>query len=101
MKTTASREAGRHVPTRDLQGANFRHANLKGADFTEAYLLLAHFGDAKLEFANLWGADLEDAKGLDAYIAVLENATGDERTRLPKDVKRPEHWPHEMTEPEE
>ena len=60
----------------NLQKATLFHANLQGADLTEA---------------DLRGAPLIRASGLTSQ--QLEEAKGNEYTKLPPGVERPAHWP--------
>ena len=106
-----------------LQGANLLEANLKGARLTdaklqratlvradlqktilsvanlqEALLMRADLADADLQWAildqtKLQGADLSKTIGLTSQ--QVEEAFGDEHTKLPPGVERPGHWPIE------
>ena len=82
----------------DLRQTNIIRANLQKAKFREAKLrraLLegANLQQAYLEEADLRGTDLRRAKGLTSQ--QLVEAKGDEDTKLPPGVERPEHWPAE------
>ena len=77
-----------------LLGADLPAAILSGADLQGAYLLGADLTEANLFGAILLGADLSGAD-LSAAILTqehLEQAEGDENTRLPPHLKPPEHW---------
>ncbi len=67
-----------------LQGADLRFANLQGADLTGANLQ-----GAVLWFAKLQGADLTDAnltKAIGLTQEQLDEACGDDKTKLPDDL---------------
>jgi uncharacterized protein YjbI with pentapeptide repeats len=68
-----------------LDGADLCRADLSGADLRGASL-----ASAFLKRTDLTGADLSTARGLTA--AQLNDALGDERTRLPDDIPRPPAW---------
>jgi uncharacterized protein YjbI with pentapeptide repeats len=69
-----------------LQEAVFRKANLQGVDFSDANL-----EEANLSKANLEGANLSEAKNLKQE--QIEEAFGNKNTtRLPENLKAPEHW---------
>ena len=84
----------------DLIGARLRNADLRGADLRGAYLIGADLTGADLRKADLIGADLRDANlaGADLTGAVfvtqaqLNAAVGDQGTRIPAGLARPEHW---------
>jgi hypothetical protein len=63
-----------------LQGANLSGANLSGADLSGA-----SFAGADLTDADLSGA-------LNLTQAQMNEAQGDENTRLPERLNRPDHW---------
>jgi uncharacterized protein YjbI with pentapeptide repeats len=106
----------------EVQRASFKGANLQGVDFTKAELGRADFDDANLigttfTMANLSRARLNGAKfagpvdfrdsfllltrieGVDLAAATglkqhqINLACGDEDTRLPQGLSRPESWP--------
>jgi uncharacterized protein YjbI with pentapeptide repeats len=101
----------------DLTGANLFsvslfEVNLKGADLTGAKLTEASLWQAKLTEANLSGVDLTDVnlKWTRLYGADLsrttnltqkqiEEAFGDEQTKLPERLKRPADWSRGSDEP--
>ena len=60
-------------------------ANLEGA-----ILQRADLRDTGLQEAILWGAGLQGAKGLTQE--QLEQARGDETTKLPEHPERPKSW---------
>jgi hypothetical protein len=104
---------GANLSEADLSGANLSKADLSGADLSAAILERANlsskdpdaervygedFSDvsegadlsgAKLAQTNLSGADLTRAILTQAQ---LEEAIGDEHTRLPPHLKRPANW---------
>ena len=98
------------LPFAALSGAVLRKANLSGAavglaDLSGAILSKVILSGAVLLGANLSGADLRGAvlsgailRGADLTGAEaltqeqLEEANGDESTRLPSDLKPPSHW---------
>jgi hypothetical protein len=88
----------------NLVGANLVGAILSGANLSEARLSTADLSRARLHNANLMGANLWFATLSEAYLegadlsttknlsqAQLEEATGDETTKLPYHLKRPAH----------
>jgi uncharacterized protein YjbI with pentapeptide repeats len=80
----------------ELQWANFEEAELQGAFLYRAKLQGAKFFGTNLEGAdlseaNLNGADLSGAKNLKQE--QIEKAFGNKNTtRLPENLKVPEHW---------
>lgn len=72
----------------NLQKAKFREAKLRGA-----LLVGADLRGADLEEADLRGTDLSRARGLTSQ--QLVKAKGDEDTKLPPGIERPDHWPAE------
>ena len=89
----------------NLSRAVLRGANLSGADLSLSNLSGAALGLADLSGANLSGAVLSgatlpraDLSGAilsgaeDLTQEQLEEANGDESTRLPSDLKPPSHW---------
>ena len=79
----------------DFRESNLRRANLDGADLCRADLSGADLRDASLvsaflKRADLTGADLSSAHGLTD--AQLRDAIGDESTKLPENLARPEGW---------
>jgi hypothetical protein len=94
------RSFGHGEPERlDLRGTNLLEANL-----LEANLARANLARANLSEANLLGADLSGANLSGAILLTqdqLEETTGDANTRLPPNLKPPEHWnvkPDKQTE---
>lgn len=85
----------------DLLGARLRGADLTGADLRGAVLVGADLRGARMRFvdlraADLRGADLSEADLRDAMFLTqpqLAAARGDGRTRLPRGVRYPRHWP--------
>lgn len=84
----------------DLIGADLHGADLRGADLRGAYLIGADLRGADLRLADLIGADLRaaDLAGADLTGSLFATqpqvaaARGDAATRLPADLRRPEHW---------
>ena len=72
---------GANLQFADLARTDFRGADLSGADLRGAYSLLT----------RLQGTDLSQTLGLTQD--QLEIACGDEDTRLPEGLQRPESWP--------
>lgn len=70
-----------------FSGSNFSGANLTNAGFVGARLDGASFAGATLAGANFGGASLERASGLTQ--ARLNQACGDEATRLPRGLSIP------------
>jgi uncharacterized protein YjbI with pentapeptide repeats len=68
-----------------LDGADLCRADLSGADLRGASLVSTF-----LKRTDLTGADLSTARGLTS--AQINEAYGDDRTRLPQDVVRPASW---------
>jgi uncharacterized protein YjbI with pentapeptide repeats len=73
-----------------LYGANLTQAALRDAVLQGADLRDALFGGTLLQGADLKGADLRDTTHLTQ--AQLEQASGDQNTRLPPALKSPAHW---------
>lgn len=74
-----------------LQGAWLRGANLSSADLSGAHLAGADLTMAKLVGTILHGVDLSEVVGL--KWKRVKVARGNERTRLPDGMKRPNSWP--------
>ncbi|WP_438434911.1 pentapeptide repeat-containing protein [Gorillibacterium sp. sgz500922] len=87
-------------PGVDWAGAKLRGADLRGAELRGALLLAADLRGADLAGAELLGADLRAAELGGANLlgslyltqAQVNSASGDETTRLPVWLDRPEHW---------
>jgi len=82
---------GRDLSGADLSGASLRGARLIGADLSGADLTTADLTGADLRGADLSGADLTGSIFLTQ--SQLDAARGDSRTRLPRPLTRPAHWP--------
>ena len=83
------------LPFAALSGAVLRKANLSGAvlrraDLSRAHLSGANLSGAAVGLADLSGANLSGAEDLTQE--QLEEANGDESTRLPSELKPPSHW---------
>jgi uncharacterized protein YjbI with pentapeptide repeats len=65
-------------------------ATLRGAALEGAFLSGAHLAGVDLKDVDLKGADLSNAIGVSQ--GQLEEAIGDERTRLPPGLERPKSW---------
>ena len=76
-------------------GANMASASLKGADLRGAQFGGAILEKADLKCALIQGAKLDGAKELQAE--QLQNTMGDETTKLPAGIERPEMWKHLAT----
>jgi uncharacterized protein YjbI with pentapeptide repeats len=79
----------------DFRGSDLRRAVLDGADLCRADLSGADLRGASLVSAflkrtDLAGADLSTARGLTAD--QIQDAYGDDRTRLPHGIARPRSW---------
>ena len=103
---------GPEKPVLSLQGANLREANLERghlerANLAEAYLeranlVDANLVDANLSKANLRGANLKQADLSGAFLqemteegltqAQINEAVGNDATKLPDHLQRPAHW---------
>jgi len=70
-------------------GVYFDHADLRGAHLQWAYLAEASFERAQIE-----GADLRHTYGTTQE--QIDSAEGDDSTRLPSHLKRPDAWPHKQ-----
>ncbi len=95
-----SKLKGAKLHNANLKDADLSGANLRAADFRSAYLVGADFygadfNGAKLQKVNLYTADLCSA---DLHFAreltqkALDSAKGDELTKIPKALQRPDHW---------
>ncbi|MFD1887858.1 pentapeptide repeat-containing protein [Paenibacillus wenxiniae] len=84
----------------DLVAADLSKMDLQGAHLRGALLIAANLQDVDLSGADLIGADLRDANvsGADLSQSLfltqfqISSARGDEATRLPAWLQRPEHW---------
>ncbi|MBT2681209.1 pentapeptide repeat-containing protein [Bacillus sp. ISL-35] len=85
---------------KNLLGAKLRRADLKGSDFRGALLIAADLREADLRVCDFIGADMRDADLSGANLegsfflthAQINSAKGNDRTRLPSSLKRPNHW---------
>ena len=91
---------GADLSRSDLSGANLSGAAVGLADLSGAILSKVILSGAVLLGANLSGADLRGADLSGAILSgaedltqeQLEEANGDESTRLPSELKLPSHW---------
>lgn len=91
---------GAHLERAILRKCNLHGSNLRNAKFDNADLFDANLGEADLRGASLSccflnrvdlrGADLSTAEGL--TFAQIVKALGDDYTKLPANVCRPESW---------
>lgn len=101
----------------DLRGTFFKEAHLTDTSFMEADLREADFGssedddlgpatnlidtdfqDADLEGADFSGVNLEEV--IELTQPQIDQAIGDEKTRLPNYLQRPDHWVEELNSQE-
>jgi hypothetical protein len=78
-----------------LQRAHLNRADLSGADLSRADLGGAYLSGAVLDGAYLSGAVLDGAdlsKARDLSQQQINSAFGNKETKLPPNLKRPEHW---------
>jgi uncharacterized protein YjbI with pentapeptide repeats len=75
----------------DLRGADLYDGVLSGGDLRGAKVSGANFRDLTLVGTNVAGVDFRKARGLSQE--QIENADGNERTKLPDWLKRPTSWP--------
>ena len=93
---------GPEKPVLSLQGANLREANLERGHLERANLVDANLVDANLSKANLRGANLKQADLSGAFLqemteegltqAQINEAVGNDATKLPDHLQRPAHW---------
>ena len=113
---------GPEKPGLSLQGANLERANLETSNLAEAYLERANLKEANLVDANLRKANLEEANLVDANLSKanlsganlkqadlsgaflqemteegltqtqINEAVGNDATKLPDHLQRPAHW---------
>jgi hypothetical protein len=84
----------------DLMGRSLRGADLRAANLRGALLIAADARDADLRLADVLGADLRDTdlRGANLTGALfltqpqVSAARGDDTTRLPAGLQRPDHW---------
>jgi hypothetical protein len=75
-----------------LQGTHLEGADLKGAVLLDADLKGAYLKGADLKGARLEGADLREIVPTQLAQHQLEQASGDNNTKLPDHLKRPASW---------
>ena len=93
---------GPEKPGLSPQGANLERANLAGANLRKAKLEEAHLVDANLRRANLREANLKEADLSGAFLqeitkesltqTQIDEAVGNDPTKLPDHLQRPLHW---------
>ncbi|ERI91009.1 pentapeptide repeat protein [Clostridiales bacterium oral taxon 876 str. F0540] len=84
----------------DYFGADLRKAKLVGSDLRGTCLIAANLSGQDLSYADFIGADIRDANLCGANLsksifltqAQLNSAKGDEHTKLPIGVTRPNNW---------
>src|SRR5215212_7318233 len=81
---------GTDLSNSHLVNTDFSNANLSDANFTYAYLSNVDLSGATLSGTDLSEVDLRNDWGLTQE--QIDEAKGDERTRLPDDLQRPENW---------
>ncbi len=74
----------------DLSNANLRFADLSGADLREVCFTNIDLREANLSCALLHGVDLSTA--IDLTQEQINEANGDQHTKLPEGLTSPEHW---------
>jgi len=79
-----------YLPEATLSRATLSRADLSGADLSGADLSRADLSGADLSGADLSGANLSRAENLTQE--QLEQASGDEYTKLPEGLERPKSW---------
>ncbi|MGM9933606.1 pentapeptide repeat-containing protein [uncultured Clostridium sp.] len=81
-------------------GKNLTNYNLCGADLRGALLIAANLSNTDLNGADFIGADLRDtdlsgadlSKSIFLSQAQINSAKGNEKTKLPPMITRPDHW---------
>ncbi|MGE5405382.1 MAG: pentapeptide repeat-containing protein [Candidatus Saccharibacteria bacterium] len=85
----------------NLMGADLRKADLRGANLRGAYLIAADLRGTDLGGTDFIGADFRDTdiRGADLSHSIyltqsqINSAKGDQQTKVPSSIHRPEHWP--------
>jgi hypothetical protein len=88
---------GPEKPGFGLQGANLREANLAEANLHEVNLERANLGwanllEANLKEADLSGAFLQEITKERLTQTQIDEAVGNDATKLPDHLQRPPHW---------
>ena len=88
---------GPEKPGLSLQGANLREANLAEANLHEVNLERANLGwanllEANLKEADLSGAFLQEITKERLTQTQINEAVGNDATKLPDHLQRPPHW---------
>jgi hypothetical protein len=83
---------GPEKPGLSLQGANLERANLETANLAEAYLERANLSGANLKQADLSGAFLQEMTEEGLTQTQINEAVGNDATKLPDHLQRPAHW---------
>ncbi|MGG5460964.1 pentapeptide repeat-containing protein [Clostridium sp. B9] len=86
--------------SKNLIGKNLKKSNLRGADLRGSLLIAADLGGCDLSGTNFQAADMRDVnlKGADLSKSVfltqsqINTAIGDNKTKLPPQLKRPPYW---------
>ncbi|BBF42837.1 oxetanocin A resistance protein [Lachnospiraceae bacterium KM106-2] len=84
----------------DYMGKNLKGKDLSGMDFSMSFLIAANLCNTNLTGTNFLGADMRDTNisGADLRESVfltqmqVNGAKGDEKTLLPRWIKRPSTW---------
>jgi uncharacterized protein YjbI with pentapeptide repeats len=83
---------GPEKPGLSLQGANLERANLETANLAEAYLERANLSGANLKQADLSGAFLQEMTEEGLTQTQINEAVGNDATKLPDHLQHPAHW---------
>jgi hypothetical protein len=81
-----------HLVGANLAGANLREANLERANPLEANLAGANLAEAHLKEADLSGAFLQEITKERLTQTQIDEALGNDATKLPDHLQRPPHW---------
>jgi uncharacterized protein YjbI with pentapeptide repeats len=87
---------GSHLSRVDFREAHLNRTYLRRVNLSDAELEDADFSDAIFDETDVSGADLRGAKGLTQR--QLNNARGNNSTKLPDNFKRPDTW-HDQENP--
>ncbi len=100
LQNEKTRKDTKYSRLSDFIGANLRGKDLSGLNLRGALLIAADLRDANLRFTDFIGADLRDADLRGANLmgcifltqAQVNSTNGNEYTKLPDWLSRPEHW---------